>query len=164
MEEPSGRALSGASAVAACRCLPPAPRRVLDTTQGTPLRTLYGPRHGLLETGRRIGGRGDLPVAFEPTVAWKAVRSLGFSAMGGIAARLPAVPERNPHLDLGIVRRGKLSAPHRHLMIGPRVLRLKTHRPPAASGRRPVCVAVGSAYFTRGQAMRSAMGIRGDPS
>jgi hypothetical protein len=76
---------------------------ILDTIQGRPLYTPTVLATAFFRQGARLSAAGHTPVSLELTLVYTWVHGLAFCVIGGVAARLLAMVERNPKLGFGVL-------------------------------------------------------------
>ena len=76
---------------------------ILDTLHGQPLYTPTVLGTALFRRGTGLASPETLPVSIEMVAMFTWVHALVFAALGGIAARLLSLAERNPSLGFGIL-------------------------------------------------------------
>ncbi len=76
---------------------------VLDGVRGRPLYTPTVLGTALFGRGAPLGSPGTMPVALDMVAMFTWVHGLVFAALGGVAARLLAIAEREPNLGFGVL-------------------------------------------------------------
>jgi hypothetical protein len=76
---------------------------ILDTTAGRPLHTPTILGTAIFRGGQGLSAPESVPVSLEMVVLYTWVHALVFCVIGGIAARLLAVAERQPNVGFGIL-------------------------------------------------------------
>jgi hypothetical protein len=76
---------------------------ILDAIRGQPLWTPTVLGTALFRRGAGLGDAATLPVSFEMVGMFTWVHGLVFAALGGIAARLLGLADRNPNFGFGIL-------------------------------------------------------------
>ena len=76
---------------------------VLDTVGGRPFHTPTILGRAIFLGGQGLGSPDTVPVSFEMVLLYTWVHALVFCIIGGIAARLLAVAERQPNVGFGIL-------------------------------------------------------------
>jgi hypothetical protein len=81
----------------------PRRRQILDILAGRPFHTPTILGIAIFLGGQGLGSRETVPVSFEMVLLYTWVHALVFCVIGGIAARLLAVAERQPNAGFGIL-------------------------------------------------------------
>ncbi len=76
---------------------------ILDSLGGHPLRTPTILGTAIFRSGQGLASPGTVPVSFEMVLLYTWVHALVFCVIGGLAARLLAVAERQPNAGFGIL-------------------------------------------------------------
>jgi hypothetical protein len=76
---------------------------ILDTAAGRPFHTPTILGTAIFRAGQGLGSSESVPVSFEMVLLYTWVHALVFCVIGGIAARLLAVAERQPNAGFGIL-------------------------------------------------------------
>jgi hypothetical protein len=76
---------------------------ILDTVAGRPLHTPTILGTAIFRSGQGLADPGSIPVSLEMVVLYTWVHALVFCVIGGIAARLLALAERQPNAGFGIL-------------------------------------------------------------
>ena len=76
---------------------------ILDTAAGRPFHTPTILGTAIFRSGQGLAGAGAVPVSLEMVVLYTWVHGLVFCIIGGVAARLLAVAERQPNAGFGIL-------------------------------------------------------------
>jgi hypothetical protein len=76
---------------------------ILDTAAGRPLHTPTILGTAIFRSGQGLASPETMPVSIEMVVLYTWVHALVFSVIGGIAAKLLAVAERQPNAGFGIL-------------------------------------------------------------
>ncbi len=75
----------------------------MDTIQGRPLYTPTVLGTALFHRGAGLTAPGHPPISIELTIVYTWVHGLVFCVIGGIAAKLLALAEKNPDLGFGVI-------------------------------------------------------------
>ena len=76
---------------------------ILDLLSGRPLYTPTVLGTALFRGGRGLAAPETLPISTEMVLMYTWVHALAFCVIGGVASRLLALSEKNPHIGFGIL-------------------------------------------------------------